>query len=91
VKTYSVWYLASHSGVYEPTLAAFKITAKDIREAAAKLRRKTDRHDYFISCEGRPHLKKGGGPLVLLAKKTEGKPNYMHIKLLGTTPMGVKT
>jgi len=70
------------------------VEARDIKSASRKVRRWSDRRDYLIAKEGSFKLKEGGGPLVLLDKqavKREGKRSFKHIKVLGATPMGVKT
>ncbi|MBA7544021.1 hypothetical protein ES705_36367 [subsurface metagenome] len=70
------------------------VDAQDIKSASRKVRRWSDRRDYLIAKKGTYVLEPGGGPLVLLGKqvKTEdGKRYFKHIKVVGTTLMGVKT
>ena len=89
--TYSVWYLEGDLGLYGEVVSNRTVEARDIRSASRKVRRWSPRRDYLIAKKGIYVLEPGGGPLVLLTKKTEGKRNYMHIKALKATPMGVKT
>ena len=85
---YLVWYLKGDSREFRPIGRGRTIEARDIKSASRKVRRWSNRRDYLIAKKGSWVPEEGGGPLVLLTKKTEGKRNYMHIKPLKTTPMG---